>query len=160
MRFRILPVFHIFPDANPYGVLVGIFFKISEIKKDFQSNYFTLQFLTSNMSGGHNKGFRNDREIECSRCGKHICWKNIEEHWITYQNGGKGHPKHTQNAFTVKYYELQNGKAIKTQSIMAMFGFKSKDESLVSVSNSSIKTNNVSHTYLDDEKLVYVPNFR
>eukprot|EP01084_Bolivina_argentea_P175492 303895_1 len=92
------------------------------------------------MSGGHNKGFRNDREIECSRCSKHMCWKQIEEHWITYQNGGKGHPKHTQNAFTVKYYELQNGKAIKTQSIMAMFLFKFKDE--------------------NNEKLVHVPNFR
>ncbi len=38
------------------------------------------------------KGIRNDRIIECSRCGKHISWKIIDQHWITYQNGGKGHP--------------------------------------------------------------------
>eukprot|EP01084_Bolivina_argentea_P175491 303894_1 len=74
------------------------------------------------------KGIRNDRIIECSRCSKHMCWKQIDEHWILYQNGGRGHPKHIQNAATVKYYELENGKAIKTKSIMAMFGFKCKDK--------------------------------
>ncbi len=36
MRFRILPIFHFFPGANTYGVLVGKFFKISELKKDFE----------------------------------------------------------------------------------------------------------------------------
>ncbi len=62
----------------------------------------------------------------------------MDSHWITYQDGGRGHPKHIQKSTTVKYYELENGKAIKTQSIMAMFGYKDRDESLVSVSNSSI----------------------
>ncbi len=82
-------------------------------------------------SGGHNKGFRNDRKICCARCEQHMCAKEIDDHWKTYENGGKGYPTHKTTSITVKFYELENGKPIKTKSIMSLFGMKDNDESLV-----------------------------
>ncbi len=74
-------------------------------------------------SGGHNKllkSFNQERIVECGKCGQHMCAKQMKDHWKTYKNGGRGYPRHQSNSMTVKYYELENGKAIKTKSIFAM----------------------------------------
>ncbi len=80
--------------------------------------------------GGHNKGFPNYRKVECAPCGQHLCAKQIDD-WIKYENGGRGYPDHDANTMEVKFYELNNGKAIKSRSIMSMFGRNDNEKSLV-----------------------------
>ncbi len=77
-------------------------------------------------SGCHNKllkSYNEDRRVECGKCGQHMSETNRRT---------LGYPKNVSNPMTVKYYELDNGKAIKTKSIFAMFGGRN-EESLVSI---------------------------
>ncbi len=70
----------------------------------------------------HTKRYRNDRKVECACCGQHLIAKKIDKHWTVYENGGRGYPKHNANTLGVRFYELNNnGKAIKSRSIMSKF---------------------------------------
>ncbi len=48
----------------------------------------------------------NERQIECAWCGQTMCAKQMDSHWIRYRKGGDGYPKHSPNAFAVKFYEI------------------------------------------------------
>eukprot|EP01084_Bolivina_argentea_P280366 479468_1 len=56
----------------------------------------------------------NSRKVECSRCGQHMCKKQIDFHLKVYGNGNGAYLTHKATSTTLKVFELHhNGKAIK-----------------------------------------------
>eukprot|EP01084_Bolivina_argentea_P280365 479467_1 len=74
----------------------------------------------------------NSRKVECSRCGQHMCKKQIDFHLKVYGNGNGAYLTHKATSTTLKVFELHhNGKAIKrlkTKSLFAMFGHKTNQK--------------------------------
>eukprot|EP01084_Bolivina_argentea_P280368 479470_1 len=84
----------------------------------------------------------NSRKVECSRCGQHMCKKQIDFHLKVYGNGNGAYLTHKATSTTLKVFELHyNGKAIKTKSLFAMFGHKTNQKK-------------------DEKKSISVPNYK